>query len=133
LDFQLPVFASPAVDIFQALYGSMTTQNRKKYRNKIILFYYETFVSTLRKLGYGEEPPTLNDLNVELVKYGALGAQICICYLPYLLCEWSKVDTDVMYVVNEDTESCKKKLYQSEAFAEILRNEFEDFFYKGFI
>lgn len=111
----------------------MTTENRRKYRNKIILFYYETFVSTLEKLGYTKQPPTLNDLNVELVKHGALGAQICICYLPYLLCEWSEVDADVMFVVNEDTESSKIQLYQNKAVADLLAAELDDFFYKGFI
>lgn len=133
MDFQLSVYASPAVDIIMALYGSMTLKNRKTYRSEIILFYYESFVSSLRKFGYEKEPPSLLDLNVELAKNGALGAQLCICYVPYMLAEWSKIDSNVMYTVSDDTESSKRSLYLSEKFSEVIKEEFEDFFFKGYI
>lgn len=129
----MSVYASPAVDIFMALYGSMTLKNRKIYRNEIILFYYETFVSSLRKFGYDKQPPTLLDLNVELTRNGALGAQLCICYVPYLLAEWSQIDSNVMYSVNEDSELSKRKLYLSSKFGEVITEEFRDFFFKGYI
>lgn len=116
-----------------ALYGSMTLKNRKTYRNEIILFYYETFVSSLRRFGYEKEPPSLLDLNVELTKNGALGAQFCICYVPYLLAEWSKIDTNVMYSVSDDTECSKRRLYLDSKFGEVIKEEFEDFFFKGYI
>lgn len=90
-------------------------------------------MSTLDQLGYSKPKPTLNDLNVELMRHGALGAQICICYLPYLLCEWSRIDADVMYVVNEDTESSKIQLYQTKDVAELLQAELDEFFHQGFI
>jgi hypothetical protein len=133
LDFQLSVYASPAVDFYMALYGSMTLKNRKTYRNEIILFYYETFVSSLKKFGFEKAPPTLNDLNVELTRNGALGAQICICYLPYLMAEWSKIDSNIMYNVNGDTEASKRDLYLSEKFGEVIEDEFKEFFFKGYI
>lgn len=116
-----------------ALYGSMTLKNRKTYRNEIILLYYESFVKSLREFGYEKEPPSLLDLNVELAKNGALGAQICICYLPYLLAEFSKIDSNVMYNVNEETTSSKRSLYLGEEFGEVIKDEFEDFFFKGHI
>jgi hypothetical protein len=90
-------------------------------------------VSSLKKFGYEKEPPTLLDLNVELTRNGALGAQLCICYVPYLLAEWDKIDSNVMYNVNDDTESSKRSLYLSEKFAEVVKEDFEDFFFKGYI
>ena len=116
-----------------ALYGSMTLENRLRYRNEMILFYYETFVDSLRRFGYVKEPPTLLDLHVELTRCGALGAQLCLCYLPYLLSEFDKVNSDVMYVVNEDTESSKKNLYLNENYSKVIKEEFKEFFYNGFI
>lgn len=133
LDFQLSVYASPAVDIFMALYGSMTLENRIKHRDEIILYYYETFVESLKKFGYKSDPPTLLDLHIELTRNGALGAQLCICYLPYLLSEFDKIDSDVMYVVNGNTENSKRNLYLKENFSKVIKEEFKDFFYKGFI
>lgn len=129
----MSVYASPAVDIFMALYGSMTLKNRKKYRSEIILFYYETFVSSLKKFGLKKKPPTLLDLNAELDRNGALGAQLCLCYLPYLMAESNKIDSNVMYEVNDDTESSKRRLYLNEEFTEVIKDEFEDFFIKGCI
>lgn len=116
-----------------ALYGSVNSQNRIAHRNELVLLYYETFVKFLRKFGYEKEPPTLLDLNVELAKNGALGAQICICYLPYLLSEWATIDNEVMYEVNEDTELSKRRLYLSEKFSEVIKEEFREFFFKGCI
>lgn len=116
-----------------ALYGSVNSQNRIAHRNELVLLYYETFVKFLRKFGYEKEPPSLLDLNVELAKNGCLGAQICICYLPYLLSEWSSIDNEVMYEVNEDTELSKRRLYLSEKFSEVIREEFREFFFKGCI
>ncbi|CRL00980.1 CLUMA_CG014220, isoform A [Clunio marinus] len=133
LDFQLSVYASPAVDIFYALYGSMTLKNRKKYRKEIILLYYETFKESLKTYGYDKEPPTLLDLNVELTRNGSLAAHLCLCYLPYLLAEWSAIDSNVMYNINEDSVLSKRQLYLSEKFSEVIKEEFLDFFYSGFI
>jgi hypothetical protein len=87
----------------------------------------------LKKFGYEKAPPSLNDLNVELTRNGALGAQICICYLPYLMAEWSKIDSDIMYNVNGDTEASKRDLYLSEKFGEVIEDEFKEFFFKGYI
>lgn len=111
----------------------MTLKNRKLFRNDIVLFYYKTFVKSLRTFGYEKEPPTLLDLNVELARNGALGAQLCICYLPYLLAEWSEIDSNMMYAVNDDTELSKRNLYLNEKFSEVITEEFQDFFYKGCI
>lgn len=133
LDFQLSIYASPAVDIFMALYGSMTLENRTRYRDEMVLHYHETFIDSLKRFGYEKETPSLLDLHVELTRCGALGAQLCLCYLPYLLSEFDKVNSDVMYVVNDDTESSKKQFYLTEMYGEVVKREFRDFYYKGFI
>lgn len=111
----------------------MTLKNRKTYRKEIILFYYETFVSSLRKFGYKKEPPSLLDLNVELTKNGALAAQLCICYVPYLLAEFNEIDSDIMYNVSDDIKKSKRSLYLNERFGKVIKEEFEDFFFKGYI
>lgn len=90
-------------------------------------------MNSLKKFGYDKEAPSLLDLNVELIRNGALGAQLCICYLPLLLSVWSEVDSALMYEVNEDTESSKRRLYLNKEYSETIKEEFEDFFYKGFI
>lgn len=116
-----------------ALYGSTTLKNRLQHRDEIILYYHETFVDSLKKFGYQKEPPTLLDLHIELTRCGALGAQLCLCYLPYLLTEFDKVDSHVMYNVNDDTENSKRNLYLRKDFVEVVKAEFKEFYYKGFI
>lgn len=90
-------------------------------------------MSSLKKFGFRKEPPTLLDLNAELNRNGALGAQLCLCYLPYLLAESKQIDLGVMYEVNEDTESSKRRLYLNKEFVEVVKEEFRDFFSNGYI
>lgn len=116
-----------------ALYGLTSLENRKAHRNDIIKHYHETFVDSLKKFGYKKNPPTLKALNDELTKNGALGAQLCICYLPYLLADWSDIDSDVFYNADADADSAKRKMYLNRRFGDVIEEEFEAFFDQGFI
>lgn len=129
----MSLYASPAIDIYMALYGSMTSMNRKTHRPEILRLYHETFVSSLKVFGCKTTPPTLENLNDELTRCGAFGAQLCICYLPYLLSDWSQIDSNINYNINDDVEIVKRKIYKSKKFAEVIEEEFEDFFDQCFI
>lgn len=42
-------------------------------KTELILFYYNELVDTLRKMGYLSAPPTLLELQMELLQNGFLG------------------------------------------------------------
>lgn len=50
-----------------------SNETREKYRPELIKLYHDEFVGTLAKLGYLKTPPSLLDLNIELLKNGAMG------------------------------------------------------------
>lgn len=73
LDFQVCYWASPALDILNALYLMIDTPVRAGHRQELITYYYNEFDTTLKKLGYLGKVPSLIDLNIELLKKGKLG------------------------------------------------------------
>lgn len=126
----MSILGSPAIDLIYAIYSSMSPSNRKKHKDDIILYYYENFTDTLKLLEFNKCIPSLNDLHTELVKNGSLAAQLSICYMPYLFYEWKLIKTDSS---PDNTIEFKRELYESEAFQQFAKEEFTEFFYKGFI
>lgn len=72
IDFQMCIWATPAIDIFYALYALVDHEARDR-REELIGHYHGHFTKTLTKLGYMNAPPTLLDLQVELLRNGLLG------------------------------------------------------------
>lgn len=50
-------------------------ETRAKHRPELIKLYHDAFVGTLTKLGFMKTPPSLLDLNMELLRNGALGKE----------------------------------------------------------
>lgn len=73
IDFQFCFYGSPAPDIFWTLYFVASNETRENHRPELIKLYHDEFVGTLAKLGYLKTPPSLMDLNIELLKNGAMG------------------------------------------------------------
>lgn len=83
IDFQFCFYGSPAVDIIWALYFVASTETRDTHREDLIKAYYESFSGTLAALGYLKTPPSLLDLNIELLKKGIIGGFMSIQFIPY--------------------------------------------------
>lgn len=75
IDFQFCFYGSPVVDLLWTLYFVASNEVRDKHREQLIQVYHEAFVGTLDKLGYLKTPPSLLELNVELLKSGVLGEE----------------------------------------------------------
>jgi hypothetical protein len=74
IDFQLSIFATPAIDIFYLLYMIASNDTREQHRQEILKYYFEVFQETVLKMGLmGGPAPSLLDFNVELLKNGFLG------------------------------------------------------------
>jgi len=76
IDYQNCVIGSPIIDLIYFLTSSVACDVLEAARDELIYAYHETLVLILQKLGYTGYIPTLNDLQVELLKKGALGIQI---------------------------------------------------------
>lgn len=75
IDFQFCFYGSPAADLMWTLYFVGNHETRAGHREELIKLYHQAFVGTLNKLGFLKTPPSLLDLNIELLKNGGLGME----------------------------------------------------------
>ena len=72
IDFQLAVWATPAIDLIFALYGMVGHEARER-RNDLIRAYHARFAKVLKLVGTTRRIPSLLDVQVELLRHGVLG------------------------------------------------------------
>lgn len=99
----------------------------------LVVFYHAKFVKALKLLGYMKPPPTLLDINVELLKHGAFSMLMAICFTPFSFVDWSKMRIEDMMATGNDERSknFKKSLYKHPVCAMILKKEMRSWVYKG--
>ncbi|KAG5668058.1 hypothetical protein PVAND_016014 [Polypedilum vanderplanki] len=130
LDFQACVFATPAVDLTYALYNFLSDENRQKYRDEFLAIYHQQFVDSLKKFGYKKQPPSLIDLQVEMIRNGNLQviSAICLKYLSYF--DYKTLEPDDLA---NGMRSIKEKAFNSDGFKKMISEELPRFLYCGII
>lgn len=73
IDFQNSVIGSPIIDLLYFLTSSVSYDVIASGRDEIIYTYHETLSLLLQKLEYRGYIPSLNELQIELLRRGALG------------------------------------------------------------
>lgn len=73
IDFQNSVVGSPIIDLIYFLTSSVAYDVVASSRDEIIFTYHETLSLLLLKLNYRGYVPSLNELQIELLRRGALG------------------------------------------------------------
>lgn len=132
IDYQLSVYATPAIDLIYALYCSMSAKNRQIHRDEFISTYHQKFVETLKYFGYSNTPPTLIDLKVELLRNGNLEVLVSICMNIFSYFDISTLTLEDMDM-GEGTKKAKRRMYQAPGFREMLIRELPRFLEYGFI
>lgn len=98
------------------------------------MHYHQEFVKALEQLGSTKPPPTLLDLNVELLQHGAINTLIWICMLPFSYIDLSTFDAkDIMGQDRERTHAFKKTLYNNPIYKELILNEMNSWIAKGWL
>jgi hypothetical protein len=101
-------------------------------KGELIAFYHQQLVAALKSIGYMKAPPTLLDLNVELLKHGAMNIAIWINFFPFLFIDWNTMSVDDM--MGDDSErsrNFKKNLYNSPSLKKLLQKEMKAWAHKG--
>ncbi|CAH1392392.1 unnamed protein product [Nezara viridula] len=73
VDFQVPHYNSPCMDVTYFLYSSVNPSVRHQNLNSLIELYHESLTSSLERFGYKGSKPSLEDINngmERLVFYG---------------------------------------------------------------
>lgn len=133
LDFQLTKWGSPCIDIFYLLHMVASSDTRDEHRDEIIAHYYAEFVKTLKTIGFMSKPPSLLELNIELLKNGFMEIVIATCLLPFFFVDRHTQDMDVAFDNGIEGVNLRKEMYKNPKLKEILVKFFNNAFYKGII
>lgn len=132
IDFQLSIYATPAIDLIYALYFFVSAENRQTRRDELIAIYHRQFVDSLKKFGYLKAPPTLIDLKVEMLRNGNLEVLMAVCMLVFFFIDLSTMTAEDMDM-GEGTKKAKRRMYKSPGLKELVLKEFPRFLNNGFI
>lgn len=119
VDFQLGVWASPAMDLYYFFISS--THNDLKtssYFDYFIHFYHTELVSCLEKMQYIGTIPTLQQLHIDLLDKGKFSMSVFYSVLPFVLLD-SREDASMANIFKEDSKILPI-MYQNARYIRVL-------------
>jgi hypothetical protein len=114
------------------MYYFLTEKNRQERRGEYIVSYYTQFVDSLKKFGYMKPPPSLIDLQVELLRNGNLEVILAVCNVVPFYYDLSTMTAED-FDQGEGTKRFFKKLYNTPEYKKMIQKELPRFLYNGFI
>lgn len=133
IDYQISIYATPAIDLIYALYYFVSSVNRQQHRDELIAIYHQQFVESLKKFGYLKPPPSLIDLKVELLRNGNLEVLVAICLSIFFYFDFTQMSAEDMDM-GEGTKKAKRRMYREGAgFKDVILKELSGFLFNGFI
>lgn len=105
----------------------MSDENRFIPYDELLVTYHEQFIEALKKFGYLKKPPSLLDLQIEMMKNGHLLATSGLLLYPFLI-------YDLQTLTPEDMAAGIKHLRRLaiDNSKDVLKKEIEIFLYRGF-
>lgn len=95
VDFQNAVIGTPLIDLFYFLQTSVATNVLALSRDELIYFYHDALSTMLQSLGYKGQFPSLNELQVEMLKRSSMELYFALTLAPYLRIPQPRVITAV--------------------------------------
>lgn len=100
----------------------------------LIMFYHEEFVKALKQFGYMKSPPSLLDLNIELLKNGAMSAIMDIAFMQFTLLDWSTITAEDMMTSDKDRAmEMRKQMYSHPTCQKIIKQGLRTWIAKGIL
>ncbi|KAL7013980.1 hypothetical protein ACKWTF_015680 [Chironomus riparius] len=129
LDYQICVYGSPAIDYAYAFFNFTSDNNRFDRYDEILFIYHKQFVEALKKFGYLKQPPSLLDLQIEILKNGHLQATNFMHMFPLSIMDLNDFKDDGM---EPGFSGMMKKAYKNENYKKILKRNLKRFLNNGF-
>ncbi|KAL7013977.1 hypothetical protein ACKWTF_015677 [Chironomus riparius] len=130
LDFQICVYASPAVDLIYTLYSFVPDKDRITRYDELLVTYHEQFVEALKKFGYLKQPPSLLDLQVEMMKNGNFFVHFLMIMYPFFIFDMKDATAEDM---SDGMKGLGIKIYNNERFQRVAREELRVYLLKGYL
>lgn len=95
VDFQNAVIGTPLIDLFYFLTTSVAVNVLATSRDELIYAYHDALSSLLETLGYQGYTPSLNELQIEILKRSSLEMYFGLTLAPFLRTPESKIVTAI--------------------------------------
>lgn len=116
------------------LYVWNSENGRELGNSKLITFYYDEFIQTLKLLGYSESPPTLLDLNLKLLEDGKLNVVLSICFIPFGFIDYRTTNVEDLFAAHtEKNKQIRKKLLEHPVCKFLVQKELRSWWHKGWL
>ncbi|XP_070508850.1 uncharacterized protein [Chironomus tepperi] len=129
LDYQVCVYGSPAIDFAYVFYNFVSDENRFNRYDELLFIYHAQFTEALTKFGYLKQPPSLLDLQVEILKNGHLQAMNFMHMFPMSIMDLNDFKGDEM---EPGFSGIMKMAYKNENYKKILKKNLKRFLNNGF-
>lgn len=126
-------WGSPTIDLLYLLYMVASHETRNEHRNDLILYYHNELTKALHDIGFMQKPPSLLDLNVELLRNGFLEVVIAICFMPFFFMDVHSNDIDIAFENGIEGINLRRGLYRNDDYKIFISKLLSDFLYKGLI
>ncbi|XP_015189352.1 PREDICTED: uncharacterized protein LOC107073277 [Polistes dominula] len=101
VDFQMCVYASPAVDLQYFLNTSTNNEVYENYKDKLIEEYYNTLCNTMRQLDCKTLPPSMEELRKSIKEREVVAMISSFTVLPYVMVNKNEVkDLDEIFTTD---------------------------------
>lgn len=80
------------------------------HQDELIIFYHDEFAKALKLFGYLKPPPTLLDLNVELLRHSEFAMVQNIVFLPFLFMDFDTMRAEDYIAADNREASFKLKI-----------------------
>lgn len=109
-------------------------ENGEVPAGELIMFYHQEFVKALKAFGHMKAPPSLLDLNLEVLRHGPISVVIYVTFVPFAFMDWSKMSPEDMFGgEGERAKNFKKSLYEHPTCRKILQREMKNWLHKGWL
>lgn len=134
IDFQMPFFGSPGIDLNFLLYGSLNEETRMSGVKKLLRVYYETLSETLKALQYSKKVPTFHDIHIKVLKSGYNSVLAAFCVVPLLMVEKSEnLNMDLLLANSEEAEKFRYSLFNHEKYKNFIQKLLIEFDELGYL
>lgn len=131
IDYQTSIYCSPAIDVTYMLALVKRDEDGEIPSDDLIMFYHEEFVKALKMMGFMKTPPSLVDLNIELLKHGAVKMFLSVFFVPFSFVDWDKVKPEEM--AEDGGKAFTRKLFQLPQCKRLMQKELKSFVHKGWL
>jgi hypothetical protein len=104
-------------------------------KEQLVMFYHGEFVKALKQFGYMKAPPSLLDLNVELLKQGAIGVIFDVIFMPFQIIDFSQISIDDL-IFKDGTDrgyQFRLKMYRDPTCQKIIKQGLKTWITKGIL